>query len=153
MPSPLPGRQPTVLKAAAWLIAMAAIALGMFLGDRVIGPAVSNEPVDRPPLPSAKLERAMIAAMSARPDPSPYRTPTTKFDVPDAPHYGALAKEQALAELGRRTAGTRGAPDDDDRQALDILPAPLREAFGYAPDRAPHPFRPWRFDRHTGVKY
>jgi hypothetical protein len=132
---------------------LAAVALGGWLGNWVIGPAVSNDRVDRPPLPSAKLERAMIDAMSARPDPSPYRTATPKFEVKDAPDYSAFAKTKAQAAIGPRFPG-HGAPEGADaREGYFDLPAPAREAFGYASDHAPRPSPYRKLDRHTGVVY
>jgi hypothetical protein len=143
--------RPVAFHGTAILIAVAALGLGAILGNWVIGPAVSDNGLVRPPLHSAKLEKAMIDAMSARPDPSPYRTPTPKFDVKDAPHYAEIARDRALAELGRRMAERRDAPEQDMREAFIDLPASAREAFGYAPDPAPQPSH--RIDRHTGVVY
>jgi hypothetical protein len=123
---------------------LAAVALGGWLGNWVIGPAVSNDRVDRPPLPSAKHERAMIDAMSARPDPSPYRTPTPKFDVQDSLYDAARANEKAQASFARRMAEPAAAFDGA---------AEAREAFGYASDRAPRSLLYRKLDRHTGVVY
>jgi hypothetical protein len=155
MPSPMLGHQRSKFGTPAGLIAVAALALGVLLGHWVIGPAVSNDRVDRPPLPSAKLERAMIDAMSARSDPSPYRTPTPKFDVKDAPHYAALAKEKAQAAIGPRSPGHAAASDgaEEAHEARFDLPTQAREAFGYASDGAPQPSPYRRLDRHTGVIY
>jgi hypothetical protein len=149
VPTPRLRPRPIAFRAAA--VAVAALALGVILGNWVIGPAVSDDGPVHPPLNSARLEKAMIEAMSARPDPSPYRTPTPKFDFKDAPHYAEIARENARAALGHRMARGADAPEQDMREAFVDLPASAREAFGYAPDRAPPRSR--RIDRHTGVVY
>jgi hypothetical protein len=87
---------------AIWLNAMAAIAVGMFIGNWVIGPALSGDPAEHAKLRSAKFERAELRAAAARSDPSPYRTPTPDFGVPEAPQYGKFAKEQARTAFGER---------------------------------------------------
>ena len=151
MPSPMLRHQRSKFATLAGLIA--ALAVGAALGNWVIGPAVSNDRIDRPPLPSAKLERAMIDAMSARPDPSPYRTPTPKFDLPAAPQHAELAQKKAQAALVWRSSGHGTLEGADARQVYLDLPTPAREAFGYAPERAPQPSPYRKLDRHTGVVY
>lgn len=147
-PSLLLARPPSRLAPPARLMAAAAIACGFLIGNWVLGPAVSEDVIDHPRLRSAKAERAAIDALSARPDPSPYRTPTPKFDVPDAPRYGELARQQARAELDRRQAGAF----DDARDAFAYPWGPAGDASGFEAQR-----RTWqpsrRVDRHTGVAY
>jgi len=95
------------------MAAMAAIAIGMFVGTWVIGPAITH---DTPAAPGpAAQERPTFEDMVARPDPSPYRAATPAFDVA-ATNYAAAAKEKAQAEVGGQTADsesvaeTRSAP-------------------------------------------
>jgi hypothetical protein len=109
----------------------------MFIGNWVIGPAVSHDDINAAALPSATQGRAAFDVMVARPDPSPYRTPTPDFDMTAQPRYGAMAKERARAELGgRRTVdGTMPEFSSQDSGAADA-PVPPRY-------RVP--------DRHTGV--
>jgi len=142
MPSPLRALISPSSGAEAFAIVVALMAVGMFIGDWVIGPAISTQIFDHSPLPSATRGRAAIDAMSARPDPSPYRTPTPAFDVPDAPHYGALARQKARAEIGGRRA-ERGSRSD--------FPEEVRDDFGFAP--APEPPHRRVIDRHTGIHY
>ena len=94
--------EPIPLPERGWLNAMAAIAVGMFVGNWVIGPSLSGDPIEPAQLRSGKSEREILQAAIARPDPFPYRTPTPGFDLRDAPRYGAVAKQQAQAELGSR---------------------------------------------------
>lgn len=106
MRPPLYMPPPPASRAEAIAIAIAIFAVGMFIGNWVIGPAVSHDDLNAATLPSAAQGRAAFGAMMARPDPSPYRTPTPVFDMTAQPNYGALAREHARAELsGRRTDG------------------------------------------------
>jgi hypothetical protein len=127
-------RHPT-LKEGLWLNAMAAVAVGMFVGAWILGPAISTGPSESTKLRSAQEEKAALANTAARPDPSPYRSATPAFDVPDAPAFGKLAKERAQAAL------ERGVPLDDevDRQRRDWS---FRGSGNYR-----------QVDRHTGVRY
>ena len=114
------------------MAAMAAIAVGMFVGTWVIGPAITHTSEDAPASPSISQPRPTIDAMLARPDPPPYRAATPAFDMSGPPTYAAAAKEQARAELGGQVAESDFAAQ--------------------APDRTPR----WRgryrqFDRHTGA--
>jgi hypothetical protein len=86
-----------------YLVPAAALAFGIVVGNWVVGPLVSYDVTDRAALRSASAERESIAAASARPDPSPYRTPTPDFGGGHAPNYGAIAKDKAQAALGRRS--------------------------------------------------
>lgn len=122
-----------------WLNAMAAVAIGMFIGHWVIGPAINYGMPNREPLRSATLERQALDEASARPDPSPYRTPTPAFETSNAPSYAAAAKHKAQAPLGWRGAQSLEVPD----------------AFGALrdPEPAPQPSRARSYDRHTGIRY
>jgi hypothetical protein len=126
-----------------WLSAMAAIAIGMFLGNWVIGPMLNTDTPDRQRLQSATLEQMAISDASLRPDPSPYRTPTPIFNMPET-NYATAAKERAQASLGWRGSASGNAAADAFQAFDEVMPE--------AP--APHPqFRAPRFDRHTGVRY
>jgi hypothetical protein len=110
----------------------------MFVGNWVIGPAVSGDPIEHAKLRSAKFERASLAAAVARPDPSPYGTPTPDFGMPAAPQYGALARREALALAGRDSfAGNAGADYGE-------APWPL-----FGSDRPMQRSRYRRSDRHS----
>jgi hypothetical protein len=92
------------------LAAFSAIAVGMFVGTWIIGPAVTRS-TSEVPAPAAQ-ERTTFEDMVARPDPSPYRAATPAFDNSGPPHYGAVAKARAQAELGGRVADFEdNAPD------------------------------------------
>ena len=81
------------------MAAMAAVAVGMFVGNWIIGPAIThNSPEET--APAAQQERTTFEDMVARPDPPPYRSPTPTFDTAGQPSYAAAAKEKAQAELG-----------------------------------------------------
>jgi hypothetical protein len=121
-----------------WLSAMAAIAIGMFLGNWVIGPMLNTDSPDRQRLQSAVLEQMTISEASLRPDPSPYRTPTPTFNMPET-HYATAATERAQASLGWRGNATADAFQTFDE--VPEAPAPRQQ------------FRASRFDRHTGVRY
>ena len=115
----------------AGAIAIAAIGIGMFIGSSLIGPLVSHDDVDRPAEVSAATS---FEAMTALPDPFPFRTPTPAFDVTGAPSYAAAAKEKAQAELGGQPSA------DGDWQAQDRAPEMQSRRGRY---RLP--------DRHTSV--
>jgi hypothetical protein len=81
------------------MAAMAAVAVGMFVGNWIIGPAIThNSPEAQAPV--AQQERPTFEDMVARPDPMPYRAPTPTFDMAGQPSYAAAAKEKAQAEMG-----------------------------------------------------
>jgi hypothetical protein len=138
----MPGRLRALISpssgAEAFAIVVALFAVGMFIGNWVIGPAISTPVFDHTPLSSATRERAALDAMSARPDPSPYRTPTPAFGAPDNPHYGALARQRALAAIGGRRA---------ERNSPSAFPEEARDAFAFAPAQRRV------IDRHTGIHY
>jgi hypothetical protein len=81
------------------MAAMAAVAVGMFVGAWILGPALTHNSPEAP-APAAQQERTTFEAMVARPDPMPYRAPTPTFDTAGQPTYAAAAKEKAQAELG-----------------------------------------------------
>jgi hypothetical protein len=125
-------------------IAVALVAVGMFVGNWVIGPAISTEAFDHSPLPSAKHQRVLLDQMAARPDPNPYRTPTPTFDLGDAPQYGAAARAQARAAIG----GNRVSRNDREfpETGQDAF-----AAFDNAPAEPAPPVRSYyrKVDRHT----
>ena len=89
------------------LAAMAAIAIGMFVGTWVLGPLATRNA--EPPAPQAR-ERVSFEDMQSRPDPSPYRAATPTFDTSGAPNYAAMAKQRAQAALGDDVADDDAAP-------------------------------------------
>jgi len=80
------------------IAAMAAVAVGMFIGTWILGPALTHNNPEAS-APTAQQERTTFEAMVARPDPMPYRAPTPVFDTAGQPTYAATAKEKAQAEL------------------------------------------------------
>ena len=82
------------------IAAMAAVAVGMFVGTWILGPALTHNSPEAAPAAAAPQERTTFEAMVARPDPMPYRAPTPAFDTAGQPTYAAAAKEKAQAELG-----------------------------------------------------
>lgn len=126
-----------------WLSAMAAIAIGMFLGNWVIGPMLNTDTPDRQRLQSAVLEQMALSDAALRPDPSPYRTPTPILNMPET-HYATAAKERAQASLGSRGSASGNASADASQAFDEVMPeAPARRQQFPAP----------RLDRHTGVRY
>lgn len=114
-----------------WLSAMSVVAISMFVGYWVIGPAISTDSAPREALRSAQFERLALDEARARPDPSPYRTPTPAFETPASTNYAQIAKQSAQASSGDGIA----------------------DAFGEAP-REPRQYSRGRFgDRHTGIRY
>jgi hypothetical protein len=108
------------------LAALAAIAIGMFAGTWIIGPAVTRNTADIP-APVAQ-ERATFEDMVARPDPSPYRAATPAFDTSGPPHYGAVAKARAQAGLGGSTTDS-GNNSGDYRREYRATSSPNYRAF------------------------
>ena len=88
----------STFRAEPLMAAMAAVAVGMFVGTWIIGPAITHDS----PEPSASVakERTTFEEMVSRPDPFPYRAPTPAFDTAGQPSYAAAAKEKAQAEAG-----------------------------------------------------
>jgi hypothetical protein len=89
----------STFRAEPGLSALAAIAIGMFVGTWIIGPAVTR--TSETPAPAAQ-ERATFEDMVARPDPSPYRAATPAFDTSGPPNYAATAKARAQGDFGGR---------------------------------------------------
>jgi hypothetical protein len=104
MPFPRHLLQAETFRSEPYLAAMAAVAVGMFIGAWVIGPAITHEPGAEPPATqeqqAAQQEPLTYQAMLSRPDPSPYRTPTPDYGSYGAPNYGEVAREKAQAGLG-----------------------------------------------------
>jgi hypothetical protein len=93
-----------LLRASAYrseplMAAMAAVALGMFVGTWILGPALTHDTPEAP-APLAQQERTTFEDMVARPDPMPYRAPTPVFDTAGQPSYATAAKEKAQAQAG-----------------------------------------------------
>jgi len=110
------------------IAAMAAVAVGMFVGTWILGPALTHNSPEAVPAAAAPQERTTFEAMVARPDPMPYRAPTPVFDTAGQPTYAAAAKEKAQAELGGQV---------DTEVAAEMPSYPMRSSRAY---RA--------FDRH-----
>ena len=87
----------STFRAEPLMAAMAAVAIGMFVGTWIIGPAITRNSPDTP-APVAK-ERTTFDDMVSRPDPMPYRAATPAFDTAGQPSYAAAAKEKARAEM------------------------------------------------------
>jgi hypothetical protein len=94
----------STFRAEPLMAAMAAIAVGMFVGTWLIGPAITHNTSAEPPAATAPQERTSFEEMVARPDPLPYRAATPVFETSGVPNYAAAAKEKAQAELGGQTA-------------------------------------------------
>jgi hypothetical protein len=88
----------STLRSEPGMASMAAIAVGMFVGAWLIGPAITHNSAEATAPPAQ--ERTTFEDMVARPDPSPYRAATPAFDVSGPPHYSAAAKARARAEGG-----------------------------------------------------
>ena len=89
--------QPATFRSEPLMAAMAAVAVGMFVGTWVIGPAITNQVAEAPG--QTAPERPTYEDMVARPDPMPYRAATPAFDLSGPPSYAAIAKERAKAGL------------------------------------------------------
>jgi len=118
--------QKATFRSEPLMAAMAAVAVGMFVGTWVIGPAITHGGAEAP-APTAQ-EHPSFEDMLARPDPMPYRAATPSFDMTGPPNYAAAAKEKAQAELG-------GQVDDE---AIAEAPRSYRSSSRNYP----------RFDRH-----
>ena len=92
--------QASTFRSEPLMAAMAAVAVGMFVGTWILGPALTHHNPEAPAPAAQQQERATFEAMVARPDPMPYRAPTPAFDTAGQPSYAAAAKEKAQAELG-----------------------------------------------------
>ena len=102
--------QASTFRAEPLMAAMAAVAIGMFVGAWLLGPAITHDTSD--PTPQAAQQRTSFDTMVALPDPPPYRTATPAFDMANAPNYAEAAKAKAQAELGGEVAD-----DDTPREA------------------------------------
>ena len=125
--------QSSTFRSEPLIAALAAVAVGMFVGTWVIGPSISHDNADVPASPPAE-QRTTYDAMVALPDPPPYRAPTPAFDMRNQPDYAAIAKEKAQAEAGGQFADTE-----------DQAQAPETPVYSRSRNRMP--------DRHTGVAY
>jgi hypothetical protein len=123
-------QSPPMLRPEPLLNAMAAVAVGMFVGCWVLGPALTSKSDAASPA-AVKTEPLTFDAMLARPDPFPYRTATPAFDGAGEPHYAEAARAKARAQLGSRSA-------DDPWPSLRQEPAdiPSQARWHYrVPDR------------------
>ena len=84
-------RKPTALL----VLADGTVLEGMFAGYWVIAPAISTDSPPREALRSAQFERLSLDEARARPDPSPYRTPTPEFAAPASTNYAQIARQKA----------------------------------------------------------
>lgn len=149
---PFPATAHPALKSPRWIGAMACIAVGMFVGAWVIGPALSNGPSEYAKLRSAKQERAAFESAIARPDPSPYRYATPVFDMPNQPEYGKIAKMRAQSGYSAQASNENFRVADHPQ---------VNDAFGGigwqdndAREYRPAPQQSYRQrDRHTGTVY
>ena len=113
MPFPRHLLQAQTFRSEPYMAAMAAVAVGMFIGAWVLGPAITHEPESQPASEeqqTAQQEPLTYQAMLSRPDPSPYRTPTPDYGSYGAPNYGQVAKERAQAGLGSESAPVTEPP-------------------------------------------
>jgi hypothetical protein len=111
--------QASTFRAEPLMAAMAVVSISMFIGAWVIGPAITRNSTDAPPVQSSPMpDKTTFDAMVARPDPPPYRAATPAFDLTGPPNYAAAAKQKAQAELG--------GPASDDDAAVPEAPSPYR---------------------------
>jgi hypothetical protein len=110
-------------RAEPLMVAIAAVAVGMFIGTWIVGPMVSAG--------STSKERGAETPLSyeqmlARPDPFPYRTPTPV--VEQAPtNYAAAARQRAQSEYGGHFA--------ENSEAANPWQSQRSRWRAYAPDR------------------
>jgi len=119
MPSHL--LQASTIRSEPVLAAMAAIAVGMFVGTWVIGPAMTRDKSEVPAQTSQ--EKVSYEAMVARPDPMPYRAATPAFDTSGAPNYGVAAREKAREVSGSQFVDNNAVTED---QGYSRLPSRSR---------------------------
>ena len=84
-------------RAEPLMVAIAAVAVGMFVGTWVIGPMISSGSMSKERVSETPLS---YEQMVARPDPFPYRTPTPVAEQQAQTNYAAAAKQRAQAEYG-----------------------------------------------------
>jgi hypothetical protein len=101
--------QLSTIRSEPLMAAMAAVAIGMFVGNWVLGPAITRDTGEVPVQTSQ--ERPTLQDLVSRPDPMPYRAPTPSFDMSGPPNYAAVAKEKAQAELGGQSVDDEPAPE------------------------------------------
>jgi hypothetical protein len=119
------------------LSALAVVAASLFIGNWVIGPALTHKTPAAPTTDEPLSDQAMMA----RPDPSPYRAATPAFDMSSNPSYGTAAREKARAELG----GHRTPVEDS---SANFQPT----TTGAGSDDRPQTYQRYQVrDRHTGV--
>ena len=84
-------------RAEPLMVAIAVVAVGMFVGTWIIGPMISSGPMSKERDTETPLS---YQQMIARPDPFPYRTPTPVAEQQAQTNYAATAKQRAQAEYG-----------------------------------------------------
>lgn len=93
-------------RAEPLMVAIAAVAAGMFVGTWIIGPMVSAGSMPKEHGTETPLS---YEQMLARPDPFPYRTPTPVVQQAQT-NYAAAARQRAQAEYGGHYAEGFDAP-------------------------------------------
>lgn len=84
-------------RAEPLMVAIAAVAAGMFVGTWVLGPIISSGSMSKERV--NETTPLSYEQMLARPDPFPYRTPTPVAEQAQT-NYAVAAKQRAQAEYG-----------------------------------------------------
>ena len=92
--------QTATFRSEPLLAAMAAIAVGMFVGTWVIGPAITRDSAEAP-APAAQ-ERTTFEDMVARPDPMPYRAADAGFRYVRSAELCRRRKGKGAGRAGRQ---------------------------------------------------
>jgi hypothetical protein len=96
-------------RAEPLMVAIAAVAAGMFVGTWVLGPMISSGPMSKE---HSAIETPLpYEQMVARPDPFPYRTPTPVVEQPTATNYATTARQRAQSEYGEPYADNASPGD------------------------------------------
>jgi hypothetical protein len=111
-------------RAEPLMVAIAAVAVGMFVGTWVLGPMVSSGSTSKERVNETPLS---YEQMVARPDPFPYRTPTPVAEPQTQTNYAAAAKQRAQSEYVGHFA--------EDSQAVDPWQSQRSRWRASAPDR------------------
>jgi hypothetical protein len=111
-------------RAEPLMVAIAAVAVGMFVGTWVLGPMVSSGSMSKERVNETPLS---YEQMIARPDPFPYRTPTPVAEQQAQTNYAAAAKQRAQSEYSGHFA--------EEPEAADPWPSQRGRSRAYVPDR------------------